>query len=323
MDNKKVDLSEFIPDEVFMSCLDKTVKLSKNFGEDYIDLSYITEQYNNSHREHSLSIPRFISKKDSTFEVIGLLQAEMGKTNNGCLSFSNHEYKIINHVINWFEKELSLDKSRWKWSIKLNIQEPADLIYKNEVENKVIKHWLNRSKIKLENSYPKKVTYIKNTKNTKLSIFDRGTLVLEYKSNLFSQIVKNFVRKITYEKIINYEPGLLQDYIRGIIAGEGTIECCRPDKRYRIHISVSKEEEKEIYFRCLQKLGIGSIKYKGDKLIVSKRINNIELLKQRLITLSPEKYNKFLNMMKHYPNISKETGYFKPKGVNIWNRKTQ
>ena len=107
MDNKKVDLSEFIPDEVFMSCLDKTVKLSKNFGEDYIDLSYITEQYNNSHREHSLSIPRFISKKDSTFEVIGLLQAEMGKTNNGCLSFSNHEYKIINHVINWFEKELN------------------------------------------------------------------------------------------------------------------------------------------------------------------------------------------------------------------------
>ena len=145
-------------------------------------------------------------------------------------------------------------------------------------------------------------------------------MVLEYKNNLYSQIIKSIVRKITYEKILYYENILIQGFMRGIIAGEGTIEVNKEDKKYRVHISASKPQEKEIYSKCLYKLNINSISYPEDKLVVSKRENNIQLLKQKLMTLSPEKYAKFLSMMQEYPNISEETGYFKQKGVNVWNR---
>ena len=40
--------------------------------------------------------------------------------------------------------------------------------------------------------------------------------------------------------------------------------------------------------------------YKYDKLVISKKHNNLQLLKQRLMTLSPQKYNKFLRMMNLY-----------------------
>ena len=91
--------------------------------------------------------------------------------------------------------------------------------------------------------------------------------------------------------------------MKGIIDGEGCIEMSKKDKKYRVHISVTKSEEKEINYQCLKLLNIESKKYKGDKLIIFKRKNNIQLLKQRLVTLSEEKYNKFLKMMQSYQNI--------------------
>ena len=120
---------------------------------------------------------------------------------------------------------------------------------------------------------------------------------------MISQIIKNLVRKITYEKILNCEKELIQGFMKGIIAGEGCIEMSKKDKKYRVHISVTKSEEKEINYQCLKLLNIESKKYKGDKLIIFKRKNNIQLLKQRLVTLSEEKYNKFLKMMQSYQNI--------------------
>src|SRR3989344_4579584 len=223
---EKLDMIEFLPEKIVCGeGRGQSIRLNRSFDNNSIGLSYTTEQhYNNAWREYAANMPRCISKSIRTFEVLGLLQAEMGKTMNGCLSFANHEHQIIKYVMDWFEKELELSKVKWKWSIKLNINEPEDKGYKEEVENKVIKHWLEKTEISLESAYPKKVTYIKNTKNKKISFYDYGTLVLEYKNNLFSQIIKNFVRKITYEKILNYDEDLIRAYMKGVIAGEGCIE---------------------------------------------------------------------------------------------------
>ncbi len=322
MDEKeRLDLLEFLPEKIICNAgKGQEAKLNKLVDNEFISLSYLVQANLGGDFEHAITIPRFISKTKKTFEVIGLLQAEMGKTQNGCLSFPNHEYQIINKVMKWFEKELHLDKEKWRWSIKVNINEPVDEIYRKEVENKVIDYWLNKTKITLEQAYPKRVTYISNTENTKLKFYDEGTLVLEYKNNLFSQIIKNLVKKITYEKILTYEDELIRGFMRGIIAGEGCIFNQKETCHKSVYISVTKKEEKEIYFLCLNKLGISSHKWKGDKLVVSKRENNIQLLKQRLVTLSKEKYSKFLTMIQLYPGINDETGYFIADHKNQWNK---
>lgn len=319
---KEIDLLEFIPNKVICGKNQKEYALNIKAENDYILLSYSTNMANHigpcAKRGYSLMTPRKISLNEETFEVIGLLQAEMGKTNNGCIVFANNEHKIVNKIIRWFEKEIEIIHDDWRWYIKININEPEDKHYKNEIETKVINHWLNRTKIDFEMRHPKTVTYIKDTKNKRLKYHDYGTLMIEHKNNLLSQIIKKFIEIMSF-RMPSLEKEAIKRFMRGILAGESNVEAYKPDKRYRVYISASKEYEKDLYWKCLTKLDIGSKKYKGDKLIISKRENNIKLLKQRLMTLNHKKYSKFLNMMKLYPDIDKETGYFIGSKV-VWNK---
>ena len=309
---------EFLPVHILTQNQTK-LPLSVKSDDSYLYLSYQIPGGFGGYYECDTTIPRFISKRIRTFEVIGLLQAEMGKKDIGTLSFTNHEHRLMNYVLGWFEKELELKRSQWKWAVTVNINKPDDKDYRKEIEDKVIQHWVQKTNVPLERAYPVKVWYIKDTKNKILRASDYGSLVVKYRNNLFSQIIKEFVRKTTYEKILTYELDFIRAYMRGIIAGEGCIDYWRPDKRYRVYISVTKEMEREIYYQCLSSLGIESKKY-PNLVVISKRKNNVQLLKQRLTTLSPEKYDKFFYMMQKYRNITEETGYFLGGRKHIWNR---
>ena len=303
--NQKICLKEVVPSKVI--CKDDIEKSFELHSEDignYLDLSYFTGIYNSKglvgKRKRRLLIPKHIRRNQETFEVLGLLQAEMGKQHDGKIVFCNHEYKLINKVIKWFEREFDLPKDSWKWYIKVNINDPSDENYKKEVEEKVINYWISKMGLSLEWSYPKKVSYIKNTKNTKLGFYDYGTLIIEMGSNLFSQILKNFVKNIT-QSILSYEKDEIRYFMRGIIAGESNVEINQESRHYRVFISAKDFEERKLYQNCLNKLGIESTVYPNFHGVVVSRIeNNLQLLKQKLMTLSPEKYNKFLRMMNFY-----------------------
>lgn len=305
--NQKICLKEFVPEKVL--CNDDASKsYDLNVLDDgiYLMFSYFTDIHNQlgkvGRKEHNLLLPKFIKRNQETFEVLGLLQAEMGKQQDGKIVFCNHEYQLVNKVIKWFCKEFNFPKDEWKWYIKVNINEPLDEHYRKEIEGKVVNYWVNKTNLSLERAYPKKVNYIRNTKNKKLRFFDYGTLIIERRSNLFSQIIKIFVKKIT-QSILNYEEDEIRSFMKGILAGECCVEIHLSSKKYRIHLSANDENEKLIYHKCFEKLNVGSIIYKHDKLVISKKQNNLKLLKQKLMTLSPKKYNKFLRMMKLYEDF--------------------
>ncbi len=306
--NQKICLKEFIPSKVICkNSPEKSFELNLLDDGIYLMLAYFTDTYNHlgkcGHKEHTLLLPKFIKRNQETFEVLGLLQAEMGKQHDGKVVFCNHEDKLINKVIKWFEEEFNFSKKRWKWYIKVNINEHSDANYKKEVEDKVINYWIEKANLPLEQSYPKKVSYIKNTNNTLLGFYNYGTLIIEGGSNLFSQIIKNFVKNMFCD-ILNYSDNEIKHFMRGIIAGEANVEVHILDKRYRVFITAKDPNERLLFQKCLQRLGIGSIQ-NGDfkSIIISKKENNLELLKQKLMTLSPEKYNKFLRMMSFYQDF--------------------
>lgn len=317
---EKISILDFIPKKVLCGKNQTPYPLCvKEDNSNYLFFSYIIDGNNNSKREHSLCLPKFINKNNETFEVLGLLQAEMGKTNNGCIAFCNHEYKLINKVIRWFEQELDFTREGWKWYIKVNINEPINQGYKKEIESKVINYWVNKTALSLEQAYPKKVGYIKNTKNKRLGHYDYGTIIIENKANLFSQIIKNFVKKIT-KNILKFNRDEIRSFMKGIIAGESNVENNKQSGHRRVFINAKYFEERELFQNCLRELGIDSTNYENFVgLIISKRENLIKLLQQRLMCLSPKKYNKFLFMMQQYPGIKEETGYFS-EDKTPWNK---
>lgn len=317
--NQKICLKEFIPEKVLCG-----KDASKSYGlriiddEDYLTLSYLVDSYNQlgcvGKRCFTLLLPKYIRRNQETFEVLGLLQAEMGKKHDGKLVFCNHEYQLVNKVIKWFDKEFNHKPEKWKWYIKVNINEPLDENYKKEVEDKVINYWVKKTGLSLELSYPKKVSYIKNTKNKKLGFYDYGTLIIECRSNLFSQVIKILVKDI-FCNILYYKDDEIRAFMKGIIAGESNVEVYLPDKRYRVFITAKDPEERKLFQNCLKRIGIDSIQNKDFKsIIISKKENNLELLKQKLMTLSHKKYNKFLRMMKLYGNF---------EGLEEWKRNLQ
>ena len=311
---ENIDLLEFLPDKIKCGKRQREYPLNVNSDDSYIFLSYITKMAGcvrpNTEREYSLVVPRYIGWNQKTFEILGLLQAEMGKTANGCIVFCNHEPRLIAKVMKWFDKELEIGYNKWRWYIKANINAPQDKNYKKEIEAKIINHWLSKIRIDPKKNHPKTVTYIKNTKNKKLRFYDYGTLIIEYKSNLLSQIIKRYVKLMSY-KVTSLGKEEIQSFMRGILAGESCVEIDKISGRFRVHLTVSDKNERDLYQDCLNKLGINIIQYENYKeMIMSKRENNIKLLKQRLMCLSPKKYNKFLYMMMLYKNVRQDTGYF-------------
>ena len=92
MSKELIDLVHFIPKTIVCnSGRGQEVSLNYQYDNEFIHLSYVVNQYNGSWKEHAFTLSRFIPKSNETFEVLGLLQAEMGKTQNGCLVFANSE----------------------------------------------------------------------------------------------------------------------------------------------------------------------------------------------------------------------------------------
>ncbi len=308
MTYQKFSLKEFIPEKVLSN---KTETTSYNFNlvedEIYLNMSYSVPVHNQKGyvgtREFSLTIPKEINRNKKTFEVLGLLQAEMGKQHDGKINFCNHEYRLINKVLLWFGEELEFSKERWKWYIKVNMMEPVEQNSKQKVEKKVLEHWSKKTNLSLDNAYPKKVVYTNDSGHNSLKCSDYGTLTIERRSNLFSQIIKNFVYQVSH-RIESLELEEIRAFMRGIIAGESNVEINKKSGHFRVFISAVDINERIIYEKSLQRLSISSIAYSDfPAVVISRRENLLELLQQKLICLSPQKYNKFLRIFQLYENF--------------------
>jgi len=113
---ERINLMEYIPARIVSGKHSKEYDLviEKEYS-DAVLLSYISD----INRKYSKTISKFISNGKETCEVLGLLQAEMGKTQNGCIVFANSEPRLINKVVRWFEKEFCLIKNTWRWIKKV------------------------------------------------------------------------------------------------------------------------------------------------------------------------------------------------------------
>ncbi|MDP3918963.1 MAG: hypothetical protein Q8Q35_03625 [Nanoarchaeota archaeon] len=160
MNNNKINLKKFIPRILIVPKSKNKYPLLVEDKESYFLIRHTTSHFNNSRRHHSLIIPKSINRNKETFEVLGLLQAEMGKTNNGCIVFANSEYKLVNKVISWLEKELEINHNTWKWYIRINLQEPKDVKLKQELTEKMKNYWIKHTKINPNNSHTKALCFV-------------------------------------------------------------------------------------------------------------------------------------------------------------------
>jgi hypothetical protein len=321
--NSKIDLKDFIPEKIQSGKLGNKYDLHIKELEDKYFLYYFTNVSNwkgpnVGKRRYSSTITKKVSRNSNLFGVLGLLQGEMSKTFRGGITFANSESVLIQKVMDWFDKEQIMENNIWRGYIKVNINNPKDSVYKKQIEEKVINYWLKETNIDSNKRYPTTVSYIKNTKHKVMKKDDFGTLIIEKKSNIIAQVIRNFVRKITHEIILDCDFDEILHYIKGIVAAESTVELNYDYLKYRVFITAVEKSERDIYQKCLEKLGISSKQYKNYKdLVISRRKNNFKLNELGLMNLNPTKYKKFKKLISIYSSKKSENYILKEKNYSL------
>ncbi len=298
-----IDMKQFIPDRFNSGILGTTYPAEIEEEASSYRVRYWRNVSNHTKRivgKRKLedTLPKTLKLDNRTFEVLGLLQGEMSKTNRGPITFCNSRPELMNLVLLWFAEEMGIPVERWHWYIKLNLPEPKNQELKTLLKEELVEHWMRQSPIGFEMGFPTKLSFIKNSKNRIAK--NNGTLIIERRAPIFVQTLQKLVKDTTFSMPERSREEIIA-YMRGIIAAEACINYRISSYHRRVFITATDDEERAIFTRCLNKLGIETKDCKPIKdIVISQRENIMRLHDLDLMSLNEEKHERFLEMMDSY-----------------------
>lgn len=300
------DFAEFIPamikanrrrDGLFKEYPAQISPCGKNYSITYN--VPVHNQTGNTGRTRKImhQFPRKVNIDTFCLEGIGLLQGEMSKTHRGPLTVCNSEPRIIRHFLKWFQDYIDFPLDKWHWYIRTNLP-PFDDELNAVLTGELIEHWMTECDVAYEMRYPKTLTFTPSSKN--LVANNEGSLILEFRGNVFVQTVQRFVKKVTSE-ISEAPKEAIVAYMKGVFAAESCINYRLETGHRRVFITATNQEERSIFQRCLKKLGVDSYDCKKiSDLVISRRDNLERLDALGLLSLHPVKHARFREMLSSY-----------------------
>ncbi len=298
---REIYIAKILSNRVMKTCLIfNTKKLVKKINSK-MELYEIKKQGNSlditKKYKNKKGRPFFIKLPEQIIippDIVGLIVGE-GYIGDRNFVFANSNERAINGVIN-FLRQFNLP-------IKMYLEISTKNKHKN-FENECRRFWENYLKIKL-----KRVRLRKEFD----SITKHGTIHFTINNSLVAKLLKEIIQisKIKIERNKQFSI----NYLKGVVAAEGNINIKKSTNCvYMIRISATKQEEREHYRRCLEKVGIkifcedmptispeeGMKKgWKTDKgragaVIISKWENFIKAYEMDLLSLHNDKKIKFL-----------------------------
>ena len=242
-------------------------------------------------RPFSITLQREISISS---EAVGLIVGE-GFIGDRHFVFANSNEKAITEVLEFLNQfDLPI-----KFYLELSIKgQPKYFINKSKkFWEKYLRIDINRIRLREE--------FHNITKNGTIHIILNNSLV----AKLLKQIIKDSKEKVENNR------DLAIGYLRGILAAEGNINVKKTTNCiYMVRISASKQEERDHYKKCLEKVeiklyckdmptiskqeakerGWKTTKGRAGCVIISKWENFVKILEMGLLDLNLEKKEKFI-----------------------------
>jgi hypothetical protein len=195
------------------------------------------------HDSKKVILKRFIELDDLFFEGLGLWQGEGGKDKG--LYFGNNCEEILLHFLKFVEQKLGISRNEFK--VTVNVPALTDS------EEEINKKWSKKLQIPFENFTH---VCVDNRINEEYAQFYINGIIL-------SELMKSLNEKLKHIILRNRE--FATAYLRGIIAGEGSVHL----KKSGVisHIAISSVDKGIIDFckKCLSKLGITFGKYQNKR----------------------------------------------------------
>jgi len=349
LSNEQLDLTKIIPKYIFtkngkrypfyISYAGKQVLISKakkKHSQDYIK-KYIkvpknkiclwyywfagknqNQSKNNGIRFNYLITNRYIILDKLTLKALGLLQAEMTKS-NGLLSsiiFVNSQPELINIIMKFFEKYYHIKKINWAWNISFNYKLKNEEVRKetNLREKLATKFWEKSCKLHNNKKLINFIYYTGNKKYTRMSPNTKkyGSVRILYSNLLLNRLILNILNSI--KKVIQNN-NLIVFYLQGLFAGEGDIKLTSSGSIDSVRLGCTNLKEKKYYIKLLKRLQIKS-KLEENYICVNNRKNFIKMYKLGLLKLHQQRYKKFLNGFLKF-RYNPTQNYLKEQLINI------
>jgi len=278
-------------------------KISKeNYDKDKFKFVYKT---NSRHKNKELVFESIIPKKipldTQTLNVIGLLEAEMTKrgTKNHIV-FTNSESKLINEILDWFQKYFEIKRNQWKWLIEFNKKLVNYESYKETKAREMssINFWVKNSKINKENHYPKWCVYRGLDEGSLETENKWGILIVTYGNTAIRKVVSDILKRFP-EFIDKLSKRELSFYLNGLFCGEGGVSYSPKACVRRAFVSSYDEEILSRVQRALKKLNVDHNK-SGHDIFISDCRSMFQLYIFNFFSLHPEKWLNFLKILLTY-----------------------
>jgi len=235
-----------------------------------------------------LELPKEIELNEENLEALGLFLAE-GTTidNYNRIELGNTEFSLLEAFIKFLE---TLNISRDVIKIKINAFTDRCPLNENELKD----FWSKKLKIPVENF--QKVSWYYQKGNKKMAC-PYGVVQIRVYHKLLAKIFQKILQK-TIEIVIN-EKSLAVPFLRGIFAGEGSVEK-RKDSIHSIAVSCVKYKEliKQLLINCGIKTGKYNPRMRGFPI---RGIENFKkLLEMQLLRLHPRKNEEFTYRIRNH-----------------------
>ncbi|MBI4983580.1 hypothetical protein HZC32_02960 [Candidatus Woesearchaeota archaeon] len=250
-----------------------------------ISLKYLSRKQGGSD-SNTVTLPRCIEITAELARSLGIYYAEGNKSKLRRLSnFVNSEPVVIKEGMKLFEL-LGITKNKIKARVK---------VYNTDIsDNDLKKYWSEITGISIENfikteMMPSKLNYERNRDRPSKS----GRLEVIYSSVIVKDIIDNLLKKI---KELSLRNTLIRnEFLKGIIAGEGSVKLVN-NKLRELRISSADKNEQQFIRQLLIKEGIKPSDAEYDFYIAISGFDNFkEVLKLKLFNLHPNKAKKFVN----------------------------
>ena len=295
----KIDMASFIPERIHSGYLGNTYPVTVEKDDDTCIVTYDRIVSNHTGgtwwRTHRSQLPEGFQLNKYAFESIGLLQGEMSKTLQRPFTFANSDVTVMNTVLDFFERAFCISRKEWRWYIRVNLPPSEET---KTLKSHLTEHWIKACGLSREKQYPVGVSFCNNVQNKEL--VNNGTVMIERRGPVFIQTVHKLVRDITQSMPRRSEDELIP-YMRGIIAAEGTINFKLSSFHRRVFITATNLEERNIFHKCLNRLGIETSDCSSmNVIIISQKKYLLKLKELNLLSLQKEKKNKFYRMINSY-----------------------
>lgn len=263
-----------------------------NVPKNYIGVWYV---YGNG-RINFFILPKKIELNEVFWETFGVLQGEM-LIKGGGVKISNCEPKVINLLLEFFDKNKIIEKYMWDITVSINSKD-IQKYKREEVSKEIKKYWADKLNFSINRI---RTVYWCDQFSSKLEP-NYGEINLWFDNASLRKVIDLFLEFVKKNAAKNRNFAI--PFLRGLFAAEGNVSVDKKGRLLELRLSAKKLSDRELYKRICNSINIEAFcEIRHHHVRVYGLINFLKCLGYDILRLHEKKIDVFILKIKNFITV--------------------